>query len=101
YRTAIVHFDYRAGRLLNPSDILATRTDQEADLLWIDRRANQARRPLRDVFLRPRDSTQHSAQNLNAGLARLVERGPNDFRADPFDLQVELNAGDAVLRAGD
>ena len=32
---------------------------------------------------------------------RLAQRGRDDLRADAVDLQIELNAGDAVLRAGD
>ncbi len=35
------------------------------------------------------------------GLAGLGQRGPDDLLADAVDLQVELDAGDAVLRAGD
>ena len=44
---------------------------------------------------------QHLAEDLEAGLAGLVERRPDDLGADAVDLQVELDAGDAVLRAGD
>ncbi len=44
---------------------------------------------------------QHLAQDLDPGFARLRQRGPDDLFADAVDLQVELDAGDAVLRAGD
>src|SRR5690606_27522470 len=51
--------------------------------------------------LRTRNGAQHATQDLDPGFARLSERGPNDLFADALDLQVELNAGDAVLRTGD
>ena len=49
----------------------------------------------------PRNRRQHLPQDLDPRLARLLERRPDDLLADAVDLQVELDAGDAVLRAGD
>ena len=43
---------------------------------------------------------EHRAEDLDPRLARLLERLADDLLADAGDLQVELDAGDAVLRAG-
>ena len=64
-------------------------------------RAQQPRRPCRNFGPRARDRREHLAENLDPRFARLSERRPDDFFADAVDLQIELNAGDAVLRAGD
>ena len=47
------------------------------------------------------DRGQHLAQDLDPRVARLGQRGADDLLADALDLQVQLDAGDAVLRAGD
>ena len=47
------------------------------------------------------DRGQHLPQDFDARFAALGQRGLDDLFADAVDLQVELNARDAVLRAGD
>ena len=69
---------------------------KSADLLRVDLRAQQPRRRVRDLASRPRDRREHLPQDLDAGLARLVQRGPDDLLVDAVDLEVELDAGDAV-----
>ena len=43
---------------------------------------------------------EHGAEDFDPRLARLLQRVADDLLADAVDLQVELDAGDAVLRAG-
>jgi hypothetical protein len=54
-----------------------------------------------DVGAGPRNRREHLPQDFDPRFARLIERRADDLFADAVDLQVELNARDAVLRAGD
>ena len=55
HRAVILDLDAGAGRLLNGTDRLAARTDQEADLLGVDVGAEEPRRPLRNLGPWPTD----------------------------------------------
>ena len=61
--------------------------------IWISRGALA-----RDLLARPLDRPEHGPQDLEPGLAGLVERLADDLLGDALDLEVELDAGDAALR---
>ena len=102
-RAVVLDVDLGAGRLPECPDGLAARADQQADLFRIDLDVRAAAgRSWQISAARPRDGREHRACRIStAGLAGLVERGPDDLLVDAVDLEVELDAGDAVVRAGD
>ena len=93
-------FDHRARAFLDGPYRLAPRTDQQSDLLRVDMRGQESRRPRRDVGPWTRDGREHLTEDLNPGLARLAERFADDLLADAGNLQIKLDPGHAVLSAG-
>jgi hypothetical protein len=96
----IIDFDDTCRSFLDAADVLAARADQRTDLVgrsW----CAATRCGRRGFATRTRDRGQHLAQDLDPSFARLLQRRADDVFADPGDLQVELDAGDAVLRSGD
>ncbi len=100
HRAVVLDVDRRAGLSLQRLDRLAARSDQLADLLRVDLHGDQARRVFADRGARRGDGLLHLVQNLHAGLARELQRFAHDLARDAVRLDVELNAGDAVARAG-
>ena len=93
---------FAPGRFLDAADGLAAGADQQADLLGVDLACGAAAGHTARSRPRPRNRREHRPQNLACGpraawssVARMISS------ADAVDLQVELDAGDAVLRAGD
>src|SRR5262249_52908747 len=97
---AILDVDLGAGLLLEAADRLAARADDQADLVGIDLDLDQPGGVGRDLRPRPLDRPEHRPEDLQAGLAGLLERLADDRLADPLILQVELDAGDPSLGAG-
>src|SRR5438128_2009874 len=100
-RAVVVDIELGAGRFLNTLDRLAAGTDQQPDLFRIDLHGNEPWSVPADFAARPQDRLEHRLQDLDPPLARLFERALDDLLADAVDLEVELNAADAVLRARD
>ena len=86
---------------LNAADRLAARADQQADLVRVDLRAQQPRGRSARCRLAAAEWPSASSAGSRSGPRGLGQRGADDLLADAVDLQVELDAGDAVLRAGD
>ncbi len=42
---------------------------------------------------------EHLSEDFDASFASLLQRATDDLVADTVDLQVELNAGDSILRS--
>src|SRR4051812_26102363 len=91
--------DLRAGRFRDAADRLAARPDEQADLLGIDLDRLDAGGVLREVLAGSRQRAEHDLEDLDAGLAALVHGGFDDFERQAVDLQVELEARDALGRA--
>ena len=100
-RAVVLHVDRHLGLFLNAADRLAARADQQADLFRIDLDLREPRGVRRDIGPRLADDAEHRLQQLAAGAVRLLQRFADDPFADAVDLQVELNARHAALRAGD
>ena len=97
----VVHVELRARLFLNGPDHLAARPDEQADLVRRNLRLQQPRGALGDRLPRGAEGREHRLQNLAAGDPGLLQGGPQDVVRDAFELDVELDAGDAVLRPGD
>src|SRR4051812_46131450 len=100
-RIVVGDVDLRAGRLDNAADRLAARPDEQADLLGIDLDRLDAGSVLAEVLAGRREGAEHDLEDFHAGLAALVNGGLGDLERETVDLQVELEAGDALGGAGD
>ena len=97
-RAVVVDVDLGAGRFLDALDVLAARPDEQADLLGVDLDLSRRGAWLGDLFARPAQSGQHRFRESACGLPSPVPRRPDDRLFDAVDLDVELDAGDAVRR---
>jgi hypothetical protein len=97
----IVNVDRCSSILLDRADVLATRSDQQTNLVRIDFGSEQSGCVAADLRAWTRDTSEHLSQDLDAGIASLLESRSNDLLADPIDLQVQLNTGDPVLGTRD
>src|SRR5262249_19978 len=100
HRPLVVDVDRLPSLFLPPTNVLAPWTDEETDLRRVDLRAQETRRRARNLGARPANRRQHRFQKFDAGIAGLGQRRTDDFLADAVDLEIELNAGDALLSAG-
>src|SRR5260370_383939 len=96
----IVNIDLGAGAFLDALDVLAARADQHADLLGIDLDDQEPRRQRAGLGARVAQRGDDVLEDLAAGIAGLVQRGPDDVLGDAVDFQVELDAGNAAHGAG-
>src|SRR5229473_7500737 len=93
--------DLDAGGFDNGSDLLAARTDEVADLVGRDVQFVKARSIGRNLRARRAESFFHDVENLQARFFCLCEGFAHHGDADTEDLDVHLERGDAVTRAGD
>src|SRR4051812_35005619 len=85
---------------LERADGLATLADDEADLRRVDLHRLDPRCVLCERGARLRDRLGHLREDEGACPLRLLERVPHDLLRDAGDLDVHLERGDPVLRAG-
>src|SRR5690606_25264154 len=97
----VLDVDRAAGLLDDRADGLAARPDDLADLVDLDLHGHDPRRVLADVAARLGHHLEHLAEDVQPGLARLVERGLEDLTGQARDLDVHLQRGDAGAGAGD
>ena len=93
--------DLRARRLGDAADGLATGPDEQADLFGIDLNRLNAGSVGAEILAGSGKRAEHGLKDFNAGLAGLMDGGLGDLEGETVDLQVELEAGDALGGAGD
>ena len=84
-----------AGLLDDAADGLAAGADDVADLVGLDLQREDARRVRRQLLARRRQRLGHLAEDVEAAVARLVERRLQDLAGQALDLDVHLHGGDA------
>jgi hypothetical protein len=82
----VVNIDRRSGVFLNRTDVLASRTNQQTNLVWIDFGPEQPRSVATDFSSRSWDACQHLSKDFDSSIASLLERGSDDLFTDPIDL---------------
>src|SRR5437879_13491565 len=93
--------DLDAGGFDHGLDLLAARTDDDADSILRDLHLAEARRIGGNRRARLAQSLLHGVENLEAGFLRLREGFAHDADGDAQDLDVHLQCGDARASAGD
>src|SRR5436190_11884327 len=99
--TVVVDVDLGLELLREAADRLAALADQHADLRRVDLQRDDARRVGAELRARRVDHGRHLAQDVQARLLGLRERVAQDVEGDAGDLDVHLQSGDALRRAGD
>src|SRR5947208_3445917 len=97
----VLELDRRRGLGLDRTDHLATGADDLAHLVRRDLDGLDPRRPAREVRSRRVDDLAHRVENRHPRLARLREGALDDLDREAPYLDVELDPGDAALRARD
>src|SRR5690348_2815832 len=92
--------DGGSGLLGDLADHRPALADHVADLLRIDLQGDDGRSPFRHTVTRLADHLVHLAEDVQAALARLLQRDLHDLGRHALDLDVHLQRGDAVLRSG-
>ena len=100
--TVILDIDGSAGAGDDLIDRLASLTDHIADLHRINGDLDNLRRVLGDFRSRLRDARKHHfVQDILTGFLRAGDRFLNDRTGQAVNLDIHLDRGDAVMRAGD
>src|SRR3954454_9091048 len=86
---------------LERADRLAALADDHPDEVRVDLDRRDARSMLGERLARCRDRLLHLREDRDAGLLRLGQGALHDLAADAGDLDVHLERGDPVGRAGD
>src|ERR1700733_9445558 len=100
HHALVVDVDLGLELLLQRADRLPALADEQPDLLRVDLDRRDARRVLRQLRAWGVDDLVHLAQDERPGRLRLRERVTHDVEGDAGDLDVHLERGDAVIRAG-
>src|SRR5689334_16923525 len=93
--------DGRARLFGDLADDRPTLADDVADLLRVDLDGDDRGRPLRHVLAGLADDPVHLIEDVQTAGARLIECHAHDLRRHAFDLDVHLERGHAIFRAGD
>src|SRR5262245_31518738 len=101
HRAVVLDVDLGARLLDDAADGLAAGTDEIADAVGLDAQRDDTRRVGRQLGARRRYRRVHHVQDVQPGLARLLDRLLHDRAPDAADLDVHLHGGDAVARTGD
>src|ERR1035441_2764027 len=101
HRAVVINIDLATGFLDELLDVLAARADEQADLLGVDLHRLDARGILADFRPRGGQGLGHLGQHVQSRDARLFHRLGHQTERDAAQLEVELEAGDAFLGAGD
>ena len=101
YRPIIFNVDFATGLIDEPLNILAAGANQHPDLFRIDLQSNNARRIFRNLGARSGQDGGHVPQNLEAGSISLLNGLSHNRQRQSLKLEVQLEAGDPLLRTGD
>ena len=99
--SVVLDVDFAAGLFDQALDVLAARSDQRADLLGVDLQGDDARGVLGNIRARSRQRGEHVGQDQATGHAGLLDGLLHDRQRDTLELQIQLEAGDALLGSGD
>src|ERR1039458_9216903 len=99
-RAIVLDVNFAAGFLDEALDVLATGSDDRADLLGVDLERGDARGVFADFLAWLGNGLGHFTENREAGDAGFFHGNFHDGMRQAFQLQVELEAGDAFFRAG-
>src|ERR1041385_888241 len=97
----VLDVDLATGLFDDAFDILATGADERADFLRVDLDGLNARGVFAELLARFGDGLGHLGENMQAGDAGFFQRLGHDVMREAAQLEVELKAGNAFLRAGD
>ena len=98
----VLDVDLAAGVGADLLDDLAAGADDLADLVGVDLHLDHLRGGIGQLLARLGDRLEHDLiEDLEAGLARHAERFLDDLVLEAVVLEVHLDGGDALLRAGD
>src|SRR5215218_622291 len=97
----VLDVDVGLELLRQPADRLAALADNRPDLVGVDLDLLDAGSELRELLTRAGDRLLHLAEDEEPALTRLLERVAQDVEGDPGDLDVHLQGGDSIARAGD
>ena len=86
----VIHIDLHAGRIDDPANHLAARSDQIANLVGRNLNRVDARCKLRLLFARMTDRRIHNVQKMQPALLGLGQRLAHNLRRDAHDLDVHL-----------
>ncbi len=100
HRAVIFDVNFATGFLDELLDVLAAGADERADLLRIDLHDLDARGVLAEFLARFGESLRHFGEDVQAGDAGFLNRLGHKRVRDALELEVELEAGDAFVRAG-
>ena len=100
-RAVVLDVDGDARLIDDALDRLAAGPDDQADLIGLDLEGRDARRVLRHLGAGARERLQHLAEDVQAALARLVERLVEDRPREAGDLDVHLDRRHAARGAAD
>src|SRR5581483_10236600 len=100
-RAVLLDVDLHLVVGLEAADRLAALADDHADLLLVDLDRRDPRRVRRELGAGLRDDVEHLLEDELARPLRLLERVSHDLLGDAGDLDVHLERGDPVRRAGD
>ena len=82
-------------------DGLAARADDQADLVRVDLDRLDARRVLAHLLARAGDGAVHHCEHLIALFPGVADGGGHEFVGDAGQLEIKLEAGDALRRAAE
>ena len=99
--SVVFDVDFATGLFDQALDVLAARSDQRADLLGVDLQGDDARGVLGNIRARSRQRGEHVGQDLATGDTSLLDGLLHDRQRDALELQIQLEAGDALLGSGD
>src|SRR6185312_12902140 len=97
----VVDGELGARLVLDAANGLALRSDEVADLLGADLHRDDTRRKGRQLVAALRQRLVHLAEDVHAAFFRLRQRFLENVQIESLDLDVHLDRGDAVARAGD
>src|SRR5208282_2715652 len=100
HRAVVFNVNFTAGFLDETLDVLAARSDERADFFGVDLDRLNARRVFADFLARFGERFGHFSQDVHPRDAGLFNRLGHDGVRQSLQLQVKLETGDALSRAG-
>ena len=97
----VVDVDLGAGRLDDAADVRTAGTDERADLVDGNLHLFDPRRVLVEFGARSGDDRLHEVDDLDAGVMGGLDGAFDEIPRETAELEVDLEAGDALLRAAD
>ena len=99
HAAVVVDVDLHARLVDDLVDHLSARSNNLADLIRVDGKADDLRRVSAQVLARLRQHLEHLAEDEQAAVQRLRQRLTQNRLVNALDLDIHLDGGDAVHRA--